>query len=240
MSIFDWKEFWNEYPRRAEAGEHLKQVGKTVGGQPITEETLSLIVEGISASLELQPDDRVLDLCCGNGLLTRQIAPRCKSAVGIDFSEPLIETAKKDHGAENIEYRCLDVRKLGTILNEFPEPFTKVMCYEALAFLEPEDLDALLAELDKVTVENPIILFGSVLDKTRRWNFFNTLRRKVVYMVKIVILKREVGLGRWWKPSEVQEAASRQRMQAKVVPQDSSLHTAHYRFDIKLTRANPS
>ncbi|EOD64046.1 class I SAM-dependent methyltransferase [Amycolatopsis vancoresmycina] len=40
------------------------------------------------------PDDRVLDIGCGNGQLTRLAAARARSAAGIDLSGPMLATAR--------------------------------------------------------------------------------------------------------------------------------------------------
>lgn len=42
-------------------------------------------------ALELRPDDRVLDMCCGPGPLTRWIAPRVKQVTACDFSESMLD-----------------------------------------------------------------------------------------------------------------------------------------------------
>jgi methylase of polypeptide subunit release factors len=53
-------------------------VGKTVNGQEIPESQVGLIVENIANVLRLNAKDSVIDLCCGNGLITRQLAPLVK------------------------------------------------------------------------------------------------------------------------------------------------------------------
>ncbi|TSC53127.1 MAG: type 12 methyltransferase [Parcubacteria group bacterium LiPW_72] len=48
---------------------------------------------------------RVLDLGCGNGALTRDLAEKAKYILAIDFNEKNIAWAKKNYNAPNIEYR---------------------------------------------------------------------------------------------------------------------------------------
>ncbi len=49
-----------------------------------------------------QPGQRALDLCCGTGDLALALARRGAQAVGLDFSEPMLETAdKRLHAARN-------------------------------------------------------------------------------------------------------------------------------------------
>lgn len=49
-------------------------------------------------------DDIVLDIGCGNGALTYDIAKKAKHVYGIDFNEKNIEYAKKKYNAANITY----------------------------------------------------------------------------------------------------------------------------------------
>lgn len=51
-----------------------------------------LEIETIKALL--RPDDRLLDVGCGSGYATRQLAPLVREAVGVDFSESMIARAQ--------------------------------------------------------------------------------------------------------------------------------------------------
>jgi ubiquinone/menaquinone biosynthesis C-methylase UbiE len=46
------------------------------------------------SSLELQADDRLLDVACGAGALVREVAPRVERAVGADISPGMLELAR--------------------------------------------------------------------------------------------------------------------------------------------------
>lgn len=43
---------------------------------------------------QIGPDDRVLDIGCGNGQLTRQAARAARSAIGVDLSAPMLSVAR--------------------------------------------------------------------------------------------------------------------------------------------------
>ena len=65
--------------------------------------------------LELTKDDVVLDVCCGNGLLTKRIATHCKLVSGVDFSEILINTANSLSSADNLRYYLSDALRISKI-----------------------------------------------------------------------------------------------------------------------------
>jgi predicted TPR repeat methyltransferase len=74
-------------------GDYLRQVGKTVNGAPISQIAVDALVQDIAHRLAIKGTDHLLDLCCGNGLVTHQCAPFCRSIVGVDYSEPLLQIA---------------------------------------------------------------------------------------------------------------------------------------------------
>jgi 2-polyprenyl-3-methyl-5-hydroxy-6-metoxy-1,4-benzoquinol methylase len=53
--------------------------------------------------------DTVLDIGCGNGFLTSDIAKKAGSVTAIDLSERNIEIARRDFSGDNIDYICGDV-----------------------------------------------------------------------------------------------------------------------------------
>ena len=57
---------------------------------------------------------RLVDLCCGTGALTRDAAARVPrgSVVGIDFTPQMLEIARRNTAAKNVDYREGDVLSL--------------------------------------------------------------------------------------------------------------------------------
>lgn len=55
--------------------------------------------ESLIPLLAPQADENILDLGCGTGDLTHQIASQCKSITGIDYSENMINEAQKKYPA---------------------------------------------------------------------------------------------------------------------------------------------
>lgn len=86
-------------------------------------------------------NDVVLDVGCGTGFLTIEIAKQVKEVVGIDTSERLIEKAAK---ANNVKYMVADVEKL-PFKNK---SFDKIVSFTVLQDIE--DKDAALSEMKRV------------------------------------------------------------------------------------------
>jgi len=64
------------------------------------------------------PQDRVLDIGCGNGYTTRRIAPLVQEIIGADYSEEMIRRAEHPSGEDarcvpaNMKFAAQDVTKL--------------------------------------------------------------------------------------------------------------------------------
>jgi len=58
--------------------------------------------------LDKHIEDRmdILDLGCGVGRICKYLSKRAKNVVGIDYSQPLIDIARKETSQKNVKYYC--------------------------------------------------------------------------------------------------------------------------------------
>ncbi|KAL8998195.1 MAG: hypothetical protein Q9169_002680 [Polycauliona sp. 2 TL-2023] len=86
--------------------------------------------------LNPQPDDVVLDLGCGDGVLTAKLKETCASVTGIDASANLIIAAKKTYAARaGLSWHVQDCRYLDRWINFQTEGYTKVFSNAALHWI---------------------------------------------------------------------------------------------------------
>lgn len=232
--MVDWFTYWNTSRKVVDSADPFQQVGKTVGGVSITEKQLQAIVDDVCDALNLHKDDYLLDICCGNGLLSYKLAKHCAGVVGIDYSKPLLSIAKTLHKAENVRYLYMSARDMSDVIDTEkdladPKPFDKAVMYEALQYFEHGELEFLLKSIaSKMSTSGPI-LFGSIPDESKQGNFADTPSRKLKQ-----IWYRLIGrdpMGTWWDRSSMLEQAQRASFDVKFFRQSCCLHTSHYRFD---------
>ena len=90
---------------------YLKTDGDVIDDAKITASE----IDSFSEILKLSPQDRILDLCCGQGRATLELARRgFSNAEGLDRSRYLIQRAKAQSKKENlsVKFREGDARKL--------------------------------------------------------------------------------------------------------------------------------
>jgi SAM-dependent methyltransferase len=229
-----WKDFFQTY-RVIEINNDndlLYQVGTTVGGKPITLEQHNEIIFSILNALEINKTDNVLDLCCGNGIITYDVATKVNTIVGIDSSIAYIENAKKFKINDNVKYFNADILNIKDLV--IREKINKVIFYSSLAYFSKKELTDLLSMFKNTEIIR--LFIGSILDKNRKFLFFNTFKRRVHYLYKYLILNNDLGLGRWWSKKEIQKIAYRTGYNVEFRAQNPILHTAHYRYDCILSK----
>ncbi|KAL0078695.1 S-adenosyl-L-methionine-dependent methyltransferase [Phycomyces blakesleeanus] len=62
----------------------------------------------ILGMLDAKPSEHILDLGCGDGILTASLGDQCASVVGVDFSSDMIEHAISSNKHNNIKYCVVD------------------------------------------------------------------------------------------------------------------------------------
>jgi trans-aconitate methyltransferase len=87
---------------------------------------------GVLDLLDPQPDERVLDLGCGSGELTAQIAARSARVVGVDSSTEMLAQARE-------RFPGLDVRLADAERLPVDEPFDAVFSNAALHWMTQPD-----------------------------------------------------------------------------------------------------
>jgi SAM-dependent methyltransferase len=221
----DWHKHWN----RPELGrmEPLLQVGKTTNGTPIRAENIDIIVQDIRKRLHIVSTDSVLDLCCGNGVVTQRCALYCRSVTGIDYSKPLLETAVRHFTSSNISYVLGDVTALPSSILD--QRFDKIYMYEALQHLGASLASEMLRQLRGSSLSAAPVLLAGIPDEDRLELFYDTPARREEY------LRRKAAgteaIGHWWSRAELERLASDSGYSIEFFAQNLVLHTAHYRFD---------
>ena len=104
--------------------------------------------------LRKMPCGRVLDLGCGTGVLTNEIAGFADKVIGIDLSPAMIETAKKMY--PELEFIVMDACSLG-----WEEYFDAVFSNAVFHFIKTQDV--LLHNIYKALTQNGVLVceFGA-------------------------------------------------------------------------------
>lgn len=219
-----WKNHYNNNAIRF-SDSLLKQVDRTVNGLEIGQDQLELTINSVRENLQLDKSDNIVDLCCGNGLVTCAIASDVNTIVGVDFSNKLIEHANQMSVAPNLRYLVEDVTMLDP---SFYMVTNKVYMRDSVSCLDSQSLLNMLINLRNA--ENVGAIFIAGVPDASKLNIYYDDDRKMQYY-----LKREADgkphIGNWWSRNEMRDLVRQAGLRVNILDQNSRLASAFYRYD---------
>lgn len=227
MEKVNWRHFWQTY-RRAEIqteDDLFFEVGKTVDQRPISKSAFKQSIELIASDLDLKSNDILLELCCGNGLMSLPLASLVSRVYAVDFAHHLINNARRFRPAPNIDYVCADavsyMTGLATDRSYIP---SKILLGDALCYFEPDSLGHILKVATELTDDKVAFLASGVPSDELKWNFYNTPERIRRYEENQQLEgNTNDGIGRWWREEELQSIASDLKLELWVTRQPPSM-----------------
>ncbi|MDQ0594343.1 SAM-dependent methyltransferase [Chryseobacterium ginsenosidimutans] len=230
----EWRKFWENYVGNAAANEEdlYVQVGKTSNRAPVTKEVFETFINDVVEKLELNISDTLLEMCCGNGLITLRLSKIVKHIYAFDFTETLIADALKYKSSDNIEYITGNAKEDFTKIFKSDLPLIqKFLINDSTAYFSPEDIELIIKRIFTISKDFKFYL-TNVPNDENKWNFYNTPERKANYEKAIqsgdIFLS---GMGRWWKKSEFIKIAEKFNLKIEIFDQSNEYS---YRMSILL------
>jgi len=108
----------------------------------------------------IEPDNTVLECACGTGLLSAVIAPKCRQLTATDYSEKMLNKAKKNCAVfQNITFSKADITALS-----YPDgSFDKVVAGNVIHLLD--NPFAALYELNRVCKDGGMLIIPTYINK---------------------------------------------------------------------------
>lgn len=222
---------FKDHPETCAPDDFWGQVKRTVAGKPVSQDQIDMIVAAVMAGLDLQSDDTVLDLCCGNGALTTYMFKSCRGGLGVDYSDFLIDVGNKNFVRRETEkFQVGDVVEYAQRESN-PEQFTKVMCYGAFQILFDDAARKLLRMLAERFTSVSKVFLGNLPDKSRIHDFYNATS-----YVPGIENDASSPIGIWRTEQEFVDMARAEGWHAEFRRMPSKFYAAHYRYDAILSR----
>ncbi len=218
----NWKEFWNQ---KSLEGNAQKQVGRVKNGVVMPLQTLSFIADDIKQKIDLQANDKLLDVCCGNGLLSAELAKYCKQVTAVDFSELLINEAQLKHTDSNILFKQADALNL-----KLDEQFDKIVLYFSFQYFDTYQRGFdVIKNLSKHMKSGAILLIGDVPDLAKKDVYYDNFSKKLRLLKQNVFGQND--MGKFWSVVEMNRICQNLGLKGEFMQQKSELPFSNYRFD---------
>ena len=217
----DWKNFWDK-----SAAENSDDAIGQVQRKDL--KSTMLTINHIARNLDIKPTDKVLDVCCGNGIITQQISFKCDEVVGIDLSKNLLQTAMNDFKEMNISYvNCSALKLSHPVENNY---FDKIYLQFSFQYFDKKNEGKkVIKELLKCLKPNGKIFIGDITNHHKVFIFYNTPMKKLRYLKHRIDGKNE--MGKFWKVSELDTICKSLNVNGTFLQQSKELPYSYYRFD---------
>lgn len=204
-----------------------------------TNEDINIIAVDIMKKLKIEKSDIILDVCCGNGLITSIVAGHCNEIYGVDFSNILIEVAKKENNGRNICYYSSDALDINDIFRD--NFFDKSYCYFSFQYFDYVRGEQLIDIMARLTKPGGWILIDDIPDIRRRWYYYDTILNKIFFVMERIrrIVRGHDGqdsLGWWWHPGSIIKICEKLNLKCDILEQDKNLPYSYYRFGVLIKK----
>ena len=221
----NWENFWNVHSNNS--SNEFFEVGRSSNKKDVSKEDINSIANYINEKLELNTHDNLLDVCCGNGLLSFELANKVHRITGIDISETLLIKARLRNNFQNVTFIKGNALEASEILDQ---KFDKILLYFSFQYFDSFKKGAqVISQLKKLLNPNGIILLGDIPDADRLGVYFPTFKSKLRRAGQL-ILGRET-MGKFWSSSELNKICKKLDLKGQCLKQPKRFLYQHYRFD---------
>lgn len=228
MSNDYWINFWKEQGRNSVGKDSQSRVLRTKNKQPINENDWTFFLNYFNEIFHITPNSVVLDLCCGNGLISREFAAQGAQITSVDASADLLAEIENLH-LPNINLVCDDMRAV-----DFPDnQFSHILLYAGIQYISHQEAINLLRACYHWLKPNGILMIGDIPDSGLLWDFYNTDERKKIYFDNLA--KGNDIIGTWFSRDwlcYLAESIGFSHIQVQAQPENQI--NAHFRFDLIL------
>lgn len=217
----NWLNFWNVTAKNSNP---KLQVGRMLNGVELTDDIIDNTAAYIINMLQINQQSEVLDVCCGNGLITNKVAAYCRHITGIDFSNEMIQSAEiqKKHNANFICENAMNF-----MLNK---QFDAVyIAFSFQYFEQTVQAIKLLQNCLQHLKKGGRLLITDIPDAEKIFKYYNT-PYKVFQLVISKILNNN-NMGRFWNKRDLIKICYELQVHCQIIQQQNWQPYRHYRFD---------
>lgn len=229
----DWKSFWN---KQAESDNALQQVGRTGHHAEKMNRLMEEQAAYIAEKSSLNSQSVLLDVCCGNGVFTKLLAPFCKETVGLDLSAQLIQHATSQRKS-NQYFFVADLLQLKEwdLYENYLNTFDVVtLCFSFQYFETVEQGFIVIENLLPLVKNGGTILLTDIPDRAHFFKHYNKISKIAGLIVQMA--KGKNVMGKFWSEEELAYICKRLDVQGEKLIQPKQFPYAHYRMDYLITK----
>ncbi len=222
-----WEYDYTERPKQFDRKDFWRQVRRTINGEPVDESQIQLIQQQIHLLLNLNENDNLLDIGCGNGALISPFSKEVNTLLGIDISDYLIEIANEFFSSDNVSFK---VAGIGDVIDDSVYTvFNKVVLYGVSSFIDDKTLLEFIIWYFKQN--NRRLMLGNVRDRELAREFYG----KNINEHLLNDISSSMGI--WRNKKWFEKIADDQGLNLEFHKMPQEFYANKYYFDVVLTNS---
>lgn len=218
-----WVDFWKNYTANNKENDEQSQVLRTLNKKPISNELWGFTLNEIDKNFIVSENDSVLDLCSGNGLLSKHFVAKGAKVTAVDVSDELL---KNLIDTPNVKTISSDIR----LLDFNDNTFDKIIIYAGIQYLTNKEVVALIKKMHRWLKPIGELYIGDIPNSNKLWAFYNNEKRQEVYFNNLLEGKSIVG--NWFEKEWFDKLTNYIGFSnGEFFPQNEKLIYANFRFD---------
>lgn len=218
----NWRQYWNELARTE--SDPQRQVARTKNSRELGKADTDRLIHHLLGLLDLRPEHRLLDVCCGNGLLTKRLAAHCQEVTGVDLSDMMIEHAKHHFSAPNIDYHQGNVADIGELATG---TYDRILLQFSFQYLNKSEAEKALRGMASLLAPGGKIILGDVPDSAKLHVFYPDWISRLRY--HLARWRGTDRMGAFWSEATIRRMA--RGVTVRKLEQPAELPYADYRVD---------
>ena len=197
--------------------------------------------------------ETVVDAGCGSGEILMRIAPHFKKVIAIDYSESMLNTARRKMVESQINHVDLFCDNISQIESYCTQPVDAIFSNGVIQYLSQDDLDEFVSACKRVlkpggklilfnipNVNNRILFMLGFYKHEKRVTFYRVLKgfprlwlRILRFKITNGFKKYNDGIGNWFSIEQMKKIGLKHGLGVQIY--GSSVVNYYYRFHVVLT-----
>ena len=222
-----WPKFWKEHGELTSDLDEQSQVHRTLKKAPISEDAWQQTLLTLKASLTPKSNDNLLELCAGNGLISRYLSSQVSQVTAVDISPHLLDKIDKVK-FKNIQTIATDVRTLSFSADSF----NTIIIYAGIQYFSHSEIIALLSNISVWLKKGGKLYIGDIPDLEKKWVFYSTEEYQKLYFDNLKNKNNDI-IGTWYEKSFMTNLSKYIGFEScDLIVQKTEFIYSDYRFDM--------
>lgn len=217
-----WEHFWDTQATSSDQAQQVGRISRHGKSLPLTE-----LANYIVQKIDLNPNDKLLDVCCGNGALSWLLAQNVGEFTGVDLSAKQIERARQMYPEGN--WQQLAAENLGA-LNKRYNKITLNFSFQY--FTSNRQAMAVLRAMRLCASDDAQLLITDIPDVNFWHLYYPNTKSRLRWLFQKLTGKES--MGKFWQQQKLAELCQKAGFEAVFIQQPDHFPYAWYRFDCLL------